>query len=215
MGKVARLLVLAAAAVASGCIGPQVHATSQSFHRLPPKSQPTYAFAPLPEQEGTLEYGAYEDLVRAKLAEHGWTEVPRESADVVVVFQYYIDNGQPRMVTVPTWGQTGVSGSRTTGTVTSYGGMSTYSGTTTYTPTYGVTGYVPVTTTVFTRRLDLYVFQRPQDAAAKPRPVYEGKVLSQGSTGILSSIMPYMVRALFEEFPGESGGVRNVEYYAP
>jgi len=40
--------------------------------------------------------------------------------------------------------------------------------------------------------------------------VYEGKVVSDGSEEELFVVMPYLIEALFKEFPGNNGSTRNV-----
>ena len=42
------------------------------------------------------------------------------------------------------------------------------------------------------------------------KKVYEAKVISSGSTSQLPEIVPVMIEALFEEFPGKSGSTRTV-----
>jgi hypothetical protein len=204
---------LAATSIFLGCATTQISVTRQVFHRFGDVPSATFSILPLQEQEQSLEYYSYRDRVRERLTELGWEEAPVEEAQVLVFLLYYIDDGRPRTVNIPVWGRTGVSSSTTTGTVTSYGGGGTYSGTTTYRPTYGVTGYVPVTQDVYTRRLDVLMFDSAGLRSAKPVPVYEGRAVSQGRTGVLSKIMPYLVDAMFQEFPGENGEVFEAVFW--
>ena len=53
-------------------------------------------------------------------------------------------------------------------------------------------------------RLDIRV-------AATGAKVYEGTAVSEGSTDQLNPIMPYLVEALFSDFPGGNGVTRRVD----
>lgn len=189
----------------TGSGGDRYQATVQSFHRLTTSTSRTYAFAPTKTQEQDLEYLSYQDQFRERLTKLGWREAQAAEAELTVTFDFYIDNGQVRTYEIPVFGQTGVSGSWTTGQVSSYGG---FSGTTTYTPSFGVTGYRSVSETYFTRRLMVVMFGRTSPGE-RPVPVYQGSAVSLGSTGYLSPLMPFMLSAIFSEFPGENGRVNK------
>ncbi len=212
-----RPLVLGALFSLSACVASnRIGARVETFHRIKSDIPPTYSFLPLKEQEGSLEYLTYQDLVRDGLDAHGWQEAPPDRAGVRIGFWYSIDNGTQHTSVAPTFGQTGVSGSTTSGTATSFGGMATYSSTTTYTPTYGVTGYVPITRTYYTRYFNLLVF--PGDSFGKKEanvtPLLDSRAVSAGVSGSLAQVIPYLVAAVFDDFPGQSGAVRQVSFWA-
>ena len=52
----------------------------------------------------------------------------------------------------------------------------------------------------------MYIYDKSQN-----KVVYEGKVLSKGSSGQLLPVIDEMMESLFQEFPGESGKSRTVE----
>ena len=84
-------------------------------------------------------------------------------------------------------------------------------GTTTYTPTYGVVGTGTTSYTRYTRYLSLDIIDKDSTLSEdKINRVYEAKVISSGSTSQLPEIVPVMIEALFEEFPGKSGSTRTV-----
>ena len=185
-----------------------VHTEIATFHRLPPTvAGTTFVFVPGAEQAGSLEYSAYENQIRQGLLAHGLVEAPVESAAVAVSFRYYIDTGKQVNISVPVWGQTGVGTSFTTGTVSDSG---SYNATTNYVPTYGVTGYANQSINVFTRRLDLVLFDAENRTGADQKPLYESHAVSKGSSGQLPLISPLMIESIFAEFPGRSGSVRQV-----
>jgi hypothetical protein len=204
-----RLIIAALIAMlVSGCM--IVRSNISVFHDLPPTAGFGYATLPLKGQEGSLEHKSYEQLVKAELNKRGYREVSVAEADILVFLDYGIDSGREVVSSYPIIGQTGTSSSYTTGTVTSYGGYATYSGTTYNTPTYGVVGTGTQSGTVFTRFLRLDFVDRAQLAAGKVQKRYEAKVISAGSSGQIAAVMPTMIKALFEDFPGTSGSTRRV-----
>jgi hypothetical protein len=110
----------------------------------------------------------------------------------------------------PIFGQTGASSATTSGVVNSYGNMATYSGTTTYRPSYGVVGSGVGTRTEYTRVVQLEILEKEALLNGQVKKVYEGEVVSVGSTGQLSAVMPTLLQALFQNFPGESGQSKTV-----
>jgi len=194
----------------SGCM--VVRSNISVFHDLPPTTQPLkYAILPLKSQEGSLEHKSYEQLLKTELNKRGYVETPVAEADVIVFLDYGIDTGREVVSSYPIIGQTGTSSSYTTGTITSYGGgYATYRGTTYNTPTYGVVGTGTRSDTVYTRFLRLDFVDRAELAAGKVKKRYEAKVVSAGSSGQIAAVMPAMVKALFEDFPGKSGTTRHV-----
>lgn len=60
--------------------------------------------------------------------------------------------------------------------------------------------------TVYTRLLRVRMIDKSQGDV-----VYEARALSEGPTQEISTIMPYLVEAIFREFPGESGSTKVVE----
>lgn len=170
----------------------------------------TYALVPFKEQEGSLEHKTYEQAVKQGLNAKGFKEVPLEQAKVVVFISYGIDTGKQVVTSYPIFGQTGVSSSQTYGTVQSYGSYGTYSGTTTYAPTYGVVGSGVRSRTEYTRFLKLDILDKAAATEQKIKKLYEATVISSGKGGQLAAVLPIMIKALFEDFPGKSGSTRTV-----
>ena len=135
--------------------------------------------------------------------------MPTEEADVVMFFSYGIDSGKEVVSSYPIFGQTGTSSSYTSGTVTSYGNYATYSGTTYNTPTYGVVGSGVTSGTKYTRFLKVELLESPALAKGDIKKVYEAKVVSSGSSNQVAVVLPTMIKALFEDFPGKSGSTRK------
>ena len=206
-------LLLAIAVVSllvTGC-GTFIESKVTVFHEMTPKPGLTYAFVRSKQQDGSLEHRAYEDMVRQHLSKRGFREVPVAQADLAVFLSYEIDNGREVISSYPLFGQTGVASSYTYGNVyRSYGGSASYSGTTTYTPTYGIVGTGTTSGTVFTRKVQLDMLTRPLLDQDKVSKVYEGRVVSSGSSSQLNLVMPYLIESLFQEFPGNSSTTKTV-----
>ncbi len=82
-------------------------------------------------------------------------------------------------------------------------------GTTTYTPEYGVTGFVPISVTQYSRVLRVEIVNRAASPTEKPQRVYQADVISVGTSGTLARVMPAMIEGLFEAFPGQTGQTRE------
>lgn len=211
------LLIAAVGAVLAGCAtGPtRVQSRITEFHKMAaPTAGDTYAVLPWREElKGSLEFQTYAGQVAEGLRAKGFNVVPDgSSAKFAVFLDYGIDTGRTEIssYSIPQWGVTGYSGSRTTGTVSSYGNTSFVNAQTTATPTYGVTGYTSGTTStrVFNRFVNLDIVEIAS-GSAQPRKVYEGRLRSEGSCGTLPNVMPALLAGLLARFPGESGKGRS------
>ena len=168
-------------------------------HQLPKDlSGTTYVMIPFKEQEGRLEHKAYEETVRQQLNAKGFRETTVDQAQTVVFFPYGIDKGRAVDSSYPIIGQTGVE----TCTSTSCLDSSPW-------PTYGVVGTRETRQTEYTRVLRLDIVDKQALAEGNIKKLYEGKVVSNGSSNQLMKVLPTMVKALFEDFPGQSGSTRT------
>ena len=183
------------------------------FHDFEPNIKKTkYIILATEEQQNSLEHRSYEKLVKQQLSLKGFKEVSLDEADVVVMFSYGDDGGRQIVSSYPIFGQTGVSSSNTYGTVQSYGNSATYSGTTTYTPSYGIVGSGVASRTEYKRFLYLSMIDHSASKSGDGiKRIYEGKVVSNALNSNLPEAVPVMIKALFKEFPGESGKVRTVD----
>lgn len=139
-----------------------------------------------------------------------------KEAEIAIFLTYAVGDPQSYQYTysVPTFGQTGVSSSHTSGTVSTYGNSATYSGTTTYMPTYGITGSTThvTTKTVYSRFLFLIAY----DVALyvkeeKMSQVWATNVVSSGSSADLRLVVPYMVAAMKPYLGANTGRKMEVE----
>ena len=206
-----RNLIMVIVTLALTACGTMVTARVSSFHNLP--AQPsglTFAVMPYQWQNGSLEFQTYANAINAELQSKGFVAAPPDQAQYVVFLAYAIDSGREVSYSYPIIGQTGVSSSYTSGMVQTYGNTASYSGTTTYNPTYGVVGTGQGSRTEYRRVVRLDVLDKSALAAGQVSKVYEGEVVSSGSTGQLSAVMPTLLYALFKDFPGKSGQSKTV-----
>ena len=161
------------------------------FHQLKVAHIPvTYLFMPFEYQEGTFEYMVYKDDIRSALRSHNYVAVDDPAvAERIVVFDYGVDDGNAFLFDVPGTGQDGV--------------LSSTAADTTRTPT----GTAEPDEN--SRLFRLTIFNKEAAKNKKPPVVYRASVKIQGGPSQLSAIMPAVIKALFKDFPGESGSVRQ------
>jgi hypothetical protein len=168
-------------------------------HQLPKDlSGTTYVMIPFKEQEGRVAHKVYEEAVRQQLNAKGFRETTLDQAQTVVFFAYGIDTGRAVDSSYPIIGQTGVESCTSTSCLDS----SPW-------PTYGVVGSRETRQTEYTRILRLDIVDKQALAEGNIKKLYEGKVVSNGSSNQLMKVLPTMVKALFEDFPGQSGSTRS------
>lgn len=187
-------------ALLAGCATPTVTARVTSFQRWPQGVEgQRYAFAAVPEvQARNLEYQSYQDTVRAGLGRTGLVEAaPGQPARFTVSFSY---GTAPTQVLVsrpvdPFYGPGfyGPGWRRGWG----WGG-------------YWGPGWVDVPVTVYRNTLSLEIHDTSQGGAE----VYRSTAYTLSNREDMVSAMPYLVRAIFDDFPGNNGAEREVEYPA-
>lgn len=197
-------LAVVAALMVCAC-GTQVQTNVTAFHTL--QSQPrgqTFVMIPLKSQEGSLEYQTYAGMVASRLAQKGLVPVQQATgADYAVFMSYAIDEGKTTVSAAPIFGQTGGG---TTTTTTGYVGRTPVYGSSYTAPTYGITGYAPVEDTVYGRAVKIIILDAKRTVAeGKNVVVYEVTAASAGSSGNLNVVMPPILDAVFEDWPGKSG----------
>ncbi len=69
-----------------------------------------------------------------------------------------------------------------------------------------------VTRTVQVSNLQLRLLDAQGNAPGKPRAVFESRAVYEGDNEDLATLVPYLVRAVFDGFPGQNGRVRSVRF---
>jgi len=167
------------------------------------KGNTTYIL--LPANKGVevndLQFKEYATYVNRALSKKGFSLTGSfQKANVAIFLGYGIGDPKEHQYTysIPTWGQTGVSSSYTTGMVSSFGDYGSYSGTTTYTPTYGITGsttqlgsYITYFRFMFLNAVDLDEYKKSK----KQVQLWKTTVTSSGSSSDLRRVFPILVAA--------------------
>ena len=69
-----------------------------------------------------------------------------------------------------------------------------------------------VTRTVQVSNLRLRLLDTQGNTPGKPRAVFESRAVYEGSNEDLATLVPFLVRAVFDDFPGQNARVRTVQF---
>ncbi|HZW21252.1 DUF4136 domain-containing protein [Noviherbaspirillum sp.] len=199
--------ILAVSTLVAGC-GTIIRSDVTSFHEwpdtLPDKS---YVFERTKEQNDSLEYRNYENLVRNELNRLGFSEAPSGTRPALKAALSYSINGRdvrevyPVVVhPYPYWYGPAWRGH--------YWPHHPF-----YSPFYDPFWYGPP---IVEQRVSQYqLFNRQLRVSlarmADNKKLFETTVVSEGTNPSLATVMPYMVRSAFAEFPGQNGVPRRIE----
>ena len=209
--------------VSSGCVttNPRFVVEVDSLSADNTKVQTHYMLLPGIEGVGKedLQFIEFAKYINRALLENGFKAVDEnERAEIVIFLSYGIGDPKSKSYSysLPTYGQTGVSSSYTTGSVSSYGGYGTYSGTTTYTPSYGITGYTSHSDN-YTHYFRFFTLEaidlKDYMEEKKMTQVWKTKVTSSGSSSDLRRVFPIMVAASKEYIGTNTGKQVEVSLY--
>ena len=209
------VLSLLALVMLSGCaVAPVVHVQVSNFSNLTiPLSNQTISVVGFPEEiNSSLEFQSYRQKFERKLIEAGFSLASPDNADFVAFISYGIDTGSEKteLISTPVYGQTGGGTTYTSGTVSLYGGgYGSYSGTSYTMPTFGVVGSSTssVNYTVYKRQIAMDIVDVSTLDSDEPDKVFEGRLVSSGSCGIMNEVIDELIEAMFSKFPTGSGVV--------
>lgn len=185
----------------AACATPFKADVSRFQAQLPaPQGQTFAVVADDPALAGGLEFAQYADYVEAEMAELGYAQGLPETADLLVRFDYGVDDGREKVVTSgfsrdPFWDPW-------------YGSRFGY-----YRPYYrhsawGYGWYDPFfdygpdvrSYTVYTSGIDMKIERRTDGER-----LFEGKAEAVSRSNRLQYLVPNLVDAMFTDFPGNSG----------
>lgn len=217
------LKTLFAAAVAllalTGCVS-QKYVTSDitRFHALTESPQgKTFAIVALDEdQESSFAFKQFGDLMNQRLSALGFKQYAGGGgpgqADYVVTLRYAV------------YGPSADVRTRYSG----FGGRMGFGFGFGYAPywgraPFGYPGYDPFwddhydveTRQLFTRRVEVNLFRAATYSTDRKERVFEGRAVSSGLNGQVEPVMPYILDAIFQDFPGRSGETRTVNVQVP
>ena len=202
------VLVVAALALLSACASPII-AKVTSFNQWPADTTgASFSFIRPVDALNDLEQQAYEGKVQAELEKIGLKrvspgQVGRIQVDVVTGSStrnkkfreaIYRDN----LIYHPPYRD---------GAGNVYGGF--------WAPDQFGPRYVgdrTVTRTVQVSNLRLRMLDSQGNAPGTPRAVFESRAVYEGDNEDLATLVPYLVRAVFDGFPGQNGKVRHVKF---
>lgn len=191
MSRVLKFLAIMITALAvTGCAS-KFKSDVARFHQLPRPSGELFVVVPSDEaKNGSLEFAQYADLVASRLSAYGYKRT-QDSADaeLIVKVDYSVDDGKTQIKSYP-------------GT---YGAFYPYYYPHYYWPYYSGFDHSEIRSyVVYARRLSMDIV-RPSGEV-----LFEGRVESMGRDNRLPEVMPYLVEAMFADFPGQSGGTQRV-----
>lgn len=190
---------LALAVMVAGCAS-SFQSDVARFHQLPKPTGESFVVQPMdPSNQGSLEFAQYAADVANRLAALGYRPAaPGAKADLTVKLGYTVDDGRTAIRSYPSsfyggygWG---------------WGGYPYYPG------HWGYPGYAEPdirSYVVYSRKLAMDIERVGPDG--KPQRLFEGRVQSQGGDNRLPEVMPYLIEALFKNFPGPSGVTETVK----
>ncbi|MGD9808126.1 MAG: DUF4136 domain-containing protein [Deferribacterales bacterium] len=165
----------------------------------------TYDVALTPQLKKDLEYMEYVKLLDNKMRCLGWTKTT-DNPIYLVHLQAGIDGGRNSTSAVPIFGQTGGGSSYTTGSFNTTSTYGTYTARTTYSPSFGMVGVLPVNVTTYTRYVTISLYDPTNSTET---PVWMGKTISRGSTGVLNKVMPVLMEYTVKEIGKSTNGTKS------
>jgi len=202
--RAARIALAGAIAVGLSACAPSFKADVSRFQaQLPaPQGQTFAVVADDPALAGGLEFSKYADYVAAEMAEQGYSRAASpETADLLVSFDYGVDNGRERVRTTgsrfgagPFFGPYGGFGGFGFRRAWAFGFYDPW-----------LAGPQVRSYTVYTSDVEVKI-----DNAATGERLFEGQAQAASRSDRLQTLVPNLVDALFTDFPGNSGEVLRI-----
>lgn len=195
-------VITAGLLVLSGCAS-RISGDVTTFHEnVMPAGETIRVVAADPEKTQSLEFRSYAQRINEELRKIGYTPVtePDVVADLIAEVDYDVEAGPTEVYT-----------DRSRSYVRYHFGFGRY-----YNPWYF--GFYDPFYDPFWSEPEVYsnpTWQRSlelniQKADGEHERVFEARVESNGNENSLPEVMPYLITAMFENFPGESGTTKVV-----
>lgn len=208
--RAARIALTGAVTVGLAACAPSFKADVSRFQaQLPaPQGQTFAVVAEDPALQGGLEFDLYADYVAAEMGRLGYTEAASpETANLLVRFDYGVDNGRERVRTVgggfgPAFGPWGGFGGFGGG----FGRFGRFGN------PWAFGFYDPWLAGPQVRSYTVYVgeVELKIDDAATGERLFEGEAQAASRSNRLQQLVPNLVDAMFTDFPGNSGEVVRI-----
>lgn len=173
----------------------------------------TYAIAPAHGMSPGIEFDQYAAQVQRIMDARGYTRIPdMANADAGVFLSVKVGSPQTHTSTsvVPMWGQTGYSSAYTS--ASAYG--NSYQANTTYTPRYGITGYVPYSSSITTYPIGFMIeaVMRTNDER-KVETIWKLTAATTSSSPDVRSVFPSMLMNAARFIGADTGGMVSVPIF--
>ncbi len=209
-----RLGIVAAVTLVAACGTTQIASDVARFHRLPAPQGETFRIVPADDaKKGSLEFDAYAAQVTSKLVQAGFRPADANSTPTYDVrLDYMISGGKEKIASRPGFGPSFHSSlyyGPGWGRYGGFHGRHGYHYDPFYDPYFYGAGFSEpevYSYTVYTRKLNLDIVK-----TAGGDKLFEGRVESVGADNRLPEVMPYLVQAMFTNFPGNSGVTQRVK----
>ena len=190
----------------AACASPKYVVSDVTRHHSLPRAPSGETFAVVAtddEQDESLAFDAYAGIIDQQLSKLGLRAFAgdQSSPDMVVTLKWTIEGPSPDIK------------SSSTGFGYGFGYGNRYSNW-----GYGF-GYPNETRTrtrqMFVRRVEVAIYDGASYNTENPTRLFEGTAVSAGTNGQIDPVMPYILEAIFEQFPGASGATRTVRIQVP
>ncbi|MDG1995499.1 MAG: DUF4136 domain-containing protein, partial [Emcibacteraceae bacterium] len=164
------------------------------FHQLPPANGQSIEVISIdPALQQSIEFGTYADMIGSQLGSYGYTSATDGKSHYIAEISYSIENARGVIVenSSPISVGVGVGGGSRRGTSVGMG-ISTSFGSGSRKEEY-------------VNRLHMNIIN-----LATTERVFEGHAENTTNNPNLSQSMPFLINAMFENFPGESGATNTV-----
>lgn len=193
--QIGTIIAVAMALLIAGCAS-SFKSDVARFHQLPRPSGESFVIVPKDEHKrGSLEFAQYAAQIAQGLEAQGYRQAGQGATpDLIVRVDYGIDDGRTAIRSY----SSGFYG----GYWSRFHGPWGWWGPPGYPGFYDrdIRSYV-----VYGRHLEMDI-ERPDG-----QRLFEGRVISQGRDNRLPEVMPYMIEAMFQDFPGASGTTQHVK----
>lgn len=185
-----RGILIAAALMLGGCADSGFKASVKRFHDMPAAAGEGILIQPLNPANAGLQFTAYADLVGQQLGLLGYQPAKDITPDIIARIDYSISE------------QVGVQQDKGPRIGLGLGGSSGHVGGALGTSFSLGGGPKPV----YLARLVMVLLERESGDR-----LFEGSVENLGTNPDLSAVMPFLVEALFTDFPGVSGSTEQIK----
>lgn len=173
-----------------------------TFHQLSQKDGGK-SFVIKPEdsaQKTSIAFQTYAQIISKQLEEKGYQAAQANEAALLIRVNYRIDDGREVLQYHPIFHTRHLRFSRYSSDY--YSGRRSY-----------FSGWPPTSIRVYKTILTVKIFNKNPVVEKDKIALYEGTVINESANGDLAAVLPLMIKALFNDFPGNSGESKLVKVH--